>query len=256
MKRSLLALMIVLAACSQETEEPEPVPLTIEVAGDPGEPAVSIVDGDLPEESTQIVDIDGNGRELAADSPVLYTVSSFDDDRQLLASSETPILTVAGEMPIEAVGLNEGSRILVVNPQEGGAEILVYDILHTVVRGETRETSDFSITTAEDGIPSLEGTGEVDSLSTQIIIRGTGPQVDLEDELYVQYSLYGAEDGEVLDSTWEQGPILLQLEETFEGLRTGVAELPVGSRLLITIPAGQAQGTEDLVVIIDILALG
>lgn len=249
--------MIVLAACSQETEEPEPVPLTIEVAGDPGEPAVSLVDGDLPEEPTQIVDADGNGRELAADSPVLYTVSSFDDDRQLLAGSESPILTAAGEMPIEAVGLNEGSRILVVNPQEGGAEILVYDILHTVVRGETRETSgDFAITTDEDGIPSLEGTGEVDSLSTQIIIRGTGPQIALEDELYVQYSVYGAEDGEVLDSTWEQGPILLQLEETFEGLRTGVAELPVGSRLLITIPAGQAQGTEDLVVIIDILALG
>lgn len=256
MRRALAALAIVLAACSQTPEEPELTPLTIEVDGSLGEPVLSTVHGDLPEETEQIVDIEGRGTDITADSTILYTVTSFDDDRRMLADGEVPILTTADQAPVDVVGMSEGSRVLTVNPQEGGAEILVVDILHTVIRGEARQTTGNFAVLVEDGIPSLDGTGEVDALSTQIVIRGEGPQVTVEDELYVQYSLYRAEDGELLDSTWDQGPILLPLADAYEGLRTGAAELPVGSRLLIAIPAGQAQGTDDVVVILDILALG
>lgn len=255
MKRALLALGLVLGACSQAPEEPEAQPMTIEVEGELGAPTLTSVDGDPTEET--ILAIEGTGRVLAAESPILYTVSSYSDERQKLAGGDTPILSTAAEAPIDATGLAEGSRVLSVNPQEGGAEILILDILHTSARGEARETGGpFTVTSDENGVPTLSGTSEPARLSTQIVIRGEGPQVQPEDELYVQYSVYRASDGQLVDSTWGEGPILLSLNETFEGLRTGAAESPVGSRLLVQVPAGEAQGTDDLVIILDILALG
>jgi len=253
-RRALLASLLFVAACSAPPAEQASEPLTIEATGRPGEPTLTAVEGDLSEPAV-IIASEGTGPALTDDAPLLYAVSSFDDDRRLLATGEHPILTTTGEAPIDVVGVREGARVLAVNPQEGGAEILVYDILPTTITGEARPVNgSFTVRVDDNNIPVLEGTGEVDSLSTKIIIRGEGRQVASGDELYVQYSLYRAADGEKIDSTWDTGPILLDLSETFDGLRTGIAELPIVSRLLIEVPAGQAQGTDDLIVIIDILA--
>lgn len=255
MKPYLLALVLVLSACQSQPEEPAPVPLTVEVDGDLGSPRLSTVGGDLPDGQTTLTDVEGLGRELTAESPILYTVSSFNDDGELLAGGETPILASVGDAPIEAVGMSEGSRVLTINPQEGGAEIIVVDILHTSVQGQARELSGpLTVTVGDDGTPLVTGTVEISRLSTQVVVRGDGPQVGEDDDVYVQYSVY--RDGELVDSTWGQGPILLDLNDTFEGVRTSVTESFIGSRLLIQVPAAQAQGTADLVVLIDLLAIG
>lgn len=255
MRRALLALALLLAACSQPPAEPEP--LTVEVAGPLGAPTLMDVDGDPPTERQIRVEIEGTGEELTADAMALYTAMSYDDRGRTLAGSEAPVLTAATEAALDVTGHTEGSRLVSINPQTTGAEILVVDILHTRARGEQREVSGpFTVGVDGSGVPTLDGTGEISRLSSQAVIRGDGPQVSTGDDIYVHYSLYTARDGELLDSTWQSGPILLSLSGAFEGLRTGAAESTVGSRLLIQVPAGQAQGTDDVVIILDILARG
>lgn len=256
MKRVLATLLIALGACSQGPgEEPtDDIPFSVETGGELGSPTITTVSGELPSEQTRLVE-EGNGKAITADSTILYTATSFDDDGQVLAGGDL-ILGPAEESPLETIGEREGSRIIEVNPQEGGVEIIVLDLLYTTAHGEDREiTGEPTIQVNEAGVPELSGPGTVNSLRTTIAIRGTGPQIAAEDEVYVQYSLYDASTGDLLDSTWEQGPILLDLEGTMEGIRTGVTETPVGSRLLIKIPAGQAQGTRDLIAIVDTLAI-
>lgn len=255
MRRALLALALTLGACSQAPPEPEP--LTVEARGPLGSPILEDVDGDPPQELELWVESEGTGRVLTGESQALYTAVSYDDRGRLLAGADRPVVTGAVQAPVDLSGYTEGSRIISVDPQGEGAEILIIDILHTIVQGEQREIEGpFTVTADGSGVPALAGTAEIRRLSSQSVIRGEGPQISVDDDVYVQYSLYRAADGTLVESTWGTGPILLSLSDTFEGLWTGAAEAPVGSRLLIQVPAGQAQGTDDVVIILDILALG
>ncbi|MEZ7898221.1 MAG: hypothetical protein QMB98_05345 [Flaviflexus sp.] len=259
MRRSVLALSLALAlgACSQAPtdEETTEADLHVEVAGDLGSPTLKSISGTYADEV--LVLEEGNGPVINHDVPILYVVASFDDDRNLLAGGEEVTLGLPDTSFIDLEGVTEGSRLAQVIPQEGGAEIVVVDVLYSSAQGQSREMSgEPTIAVGEDGVPTLVGSGPVKRLSTSVSIRGDGEQVTAEDSVYVQYSLYSADDGALIDTTWGKGPIRLNVSGTMEGLRTGISESTVGSRLLIKIPAAQAQGTQDLYAIVDILAIG
>lgn len=252
-------LLITLGACSQAPEEAdtgEETPYSVSFFGELGNPHFRSFEGDIPDNREESIDVEGEGREVVPDATILYTAASFTDRGQVLVEPTGPVLGKAEDAPIDVVGITEGSRVLQINPQETGAEIVVIDIHHTTAQGEEREIAGTaSITVGDDGAPTLGSSEPVEQLSTSIAIRGAGAQVAADDHIYLQYSLYEAETGELIDTTWPASPILLELEGTMEGLQTGIAEAPVGSRLLIQIPAHQAQGTDDLIAIVDILAV-
>ncbi|MFD1718031.1 FKBP-type peptidyl-prolyl cis-trans isomerase [Georgenia deserti] len=272
---ALLALVALVACTPDEGEEPPPEP-AVDVSGEFGSVPVVSFDAPLPLEDSSVETlIEGDGRELAANEPVLLSLTAYDGDTgELMEGREVGVARTFTLTPEDVgedlfpvlTGSREGSRLLLQQPVEDNGEehmlVLVVDVRYTQARGEEVEPPDRenlpTVSLDEEGSPSIDvpDADPPNELTVQPLIRGDGPQVQPGQEVTLQYSGVQWESGEPYDSTWEGGkvPQTVVLDETFEGLRTGLVDQPVGSQVLLVIPPAQAHGTDTLVLVVDILA--
>lgn len=276
--RLLLALLLLgagLVACaqSQPSEPPEP-PIT--VSGAFGRVPVATFDVPLPLTPTDSETlVEGEGRMLVADGPALLALTAYDGATgELLAdrgAGEARTLLLSPEEVGEDVypvllGVAEGSRLLLTQPvtvQDADRMlVLVIDVLHTRAQGEEVEPrqgfEDITIT-EDDGVPSiaLPDREPPDTLAVGTVIRGEGRQVSAEHTVTMQYVAVVWPGGDIYDSTWADGqvPRTVDLAETLTGLRDGLVDQTVGSRVLILVPPAQGTGDQHLVFLVDILAV-
>lgn len=220
--------------------------------------------------------LQGHGRTIDANSPLVVAITAFDGrSGELLNPSRQAKLQVgyaderhfAADFLDVVVGQAEGSRILVVRHLSPDAlasgatsdvEINVIDILSSIATGE--ELS------ANNGVPLMVDIGEAgprvthgqvlpSGLTTQLLVKGEGPQVQPDSKVIAQYSLANWGDGIVRQSTWNNGiPELIDLSTAMPGLVQALADQRVGSRVAVTIPPDLALGDDTVVAVVDILA--
>jgi len=137
--------------------------------------------------------------------------------------------------------------------------------------GETVAQTDESlpkVSLAADGQPSIELPPSSDppkNLVVQELIKGTGPAVELDQEITVHYSGWLWSDGTQFDSSWERGsPATFELSvgQLIEGWTTGLVGQTKGSQVLLVVPPEMGYGSTDrgtippdstLIFVIDIL---
>ncbi len=269
-----LLAVVLLVACTDAQDRDDPAADDVLVSGSFGSVPVVTFTPPLPLEDSKVETlIQGDGRELAADAPLLMTLTAYDgEDGKLVEGREvgvarTLMLTpedVGDDLYPVLLGTREGSRLLVRQPinQDGTDRmlILVIDVRYTRAAGEAVTPPEGlpTVALAEDGAPSItlpEGEPPA-ALVVQPLIRGEGRQVRPAQDVTVQYTGVAWETGEPYDSTWATGkvPQTVAIDETFQGLRDGLVDQTVGSQVLLVIPPGLAQGTSTLVLVVDILA--
>ncbi len=267
-----LAVALAVVSCSGPADPPEEA-AAISVSGAFGRPPVVSFAAPLPlAEAQSEVLIEGDGRPLEADRPALLAVSAYDGETGDLlpdrgaGEARTLLLTreeVDDDVYPLLVGTPEGSRLLVTQPVEGedGERmlVLVVDVLHTVATGEEVDQREDLPIVAEDadGVTiSLPDTDPPGGLEVETVIRGSGRQVAPGEEVTLQYVAVTWPGGEIYDSTWADGqvPRTVPVEETFAGLRDGLVDQAVGSRVLIVVPPALGTGDQTLVFAVDILA--
>lgn len=249
------------------------VPITLEVEGAFGSTVVATASGrvdfrsgDGLVEPSVSRDQTGSGRTVEQGGQVIAQVTTFHLDATGRATStgESYIVGSATDDVLGAntpyvVGETEGSRIVVLEPESARAAMIrVIDILPTVLPGEhgTTEGADGlpSIAIGDAGVPTVvDGGGPVETLVQSEIIAGSGEQIGAGDTAVINYMLISP-DGEVLESTWTNAePTVLAVDDVFPGLNTGLIDSRIGSRLVLAVPASQAQGDSDVALVIDVL---
>ena len=152
------------------------------------------------------------------------------------------------------------------------AQLFVYkieSILPTEAQGEEVAERDErlpEVTVDDAGTPEIgDAEGEAPAeLVVQPLIRGEGPEVGADDSVTVHYVGETWSEGTRFDSSWERGaPISFSLNQVIPGWKEGLAGQPVGSRVLLSIPAEKAYGEqgsppdigpdEPLLFVVDIL---
>ena len=247
----------------------------IRVSGRQGQTPAVTVTGSL-----HVVDakyrtvIEGTGRTITQDSPVVLAVTAFDGATGQILSESGPEIRVATatqealgkDLAAAVIGSTEGSRILFLrtiaaSQQASGAtsdlEIDVVDVLSSVADGTVPATAvpgPLSVTLADDG-PVIAHSGSAPSaVTTQVLLQGSGPQVASGDQVVAQYIVTDWDSATVRSSTWSNGmPQLISLDTTMAGLRDALTDQRVGSRIAVTIPPDQAEGDDTLCVVVDIL---
>lgn len=277
--RLLLAALLLaagLVGCAEEPEPAEPEPL-ITVSGGFGRVPVATFDVPLPmAEAESETLIEGQGRALEADGPALLALTAYDGDSgELIAdrgAGEPRTLQLTAEEVGEDVypvllGAAEGSRILFTQPvtAEGTDRmlVLVIDVLHTSANGEETELPesmpDIDVTDGEDGVPTitLPDDDPPETLEVATLVRGEGRQVGPDQAVTIQYTAVVWPGGEVYDSSWADGqvPRTVDLGDTFAGLRDGLVDQTVGSRVLVVVPPAEGTGNQTLVFVVDVLAV-
>ncbi|KAB8195231.1 FKBP-type peptidyl-prolyl cis-trans isomerase [Nonomuraea phyllanthi] len=114
-----------------------------------------------------------------------------------------------------------------------------------------------TLTTKTDEKPS-------DKLVVKTLIEGTGPKVQPSQTLTVHYTgkIWGSD--KQFDSSWERGePAEFPLAQVIQGWQQGLAGVPVGSRVVMSIPPDLGYGDQEqqgipakstLVFVVDVLA--
>ena len=149
--------------------------------------------------------------------------------------------------------------------EEDGSQttkITVVDLLPTTATGEAKqpasgtpsvsEGSDGSITVSSAGLPAPT------RASTAVLIKGTGPQIGTQHRLIARTTMVSWSSGQVLgESTYgyQNLPKRIDMSDTLVGISQNLVDITVGSRVVLSLPAEQAQGTEPVVVVIDVLAI-
>ncbi|WP_164745266.1 FKBP-type peptidyl-prolyl cis-trans isomerase [Georgenia faecalis] len=269
----VLAVVLGLVGCTDQPSTEEPTD-TMSVTGAFGRAPIVSFDVPLPlTEGEAKVIVEGEGRELAADQPALLALTAYDgDDGAVLedrgaGEARTLLLTpddVGEDLYDVLVGATEGSRLLVTQPisAEDGDRmlVLVIDVLPTSAQGEAVAPPEGSptVTVGADGAPviTLPDAEPPSSLEVIPLIRGEGDQVRPGQEVTLQYTAVTWPGGEVYDSTWAAGalPRTVAIDDTFPGLRDGLIDQRVGSRVLLIVPPALGAGTHTLVMVVDILA--
>lgn len=109
--------------------------------------------------------------------------------------------------------------------------------------------------------PATDPPGE---LVVERLVTGTGPAVEAGQTVVVHYHLVRWRDGEVLDSSWSARlGFVLGAGRVIPGWETGLAGVPVGSRVLLVVPPQDGygeqgrppsiSGTDTLVFVVDVL---
>lgn len=248
----------------------------IRVSGRQGQTPVVTVTG-----SPHVVDakfrtlVEGTGRTITEDSPVVLSVTAFDGTTGQILSEAGPEIRVStattealgDDLAAAVIGSTEGSRIVflrAIDPsqQASGAtsdlEVDVVDIMSSVANGtvpSTASSGPLSVTLADDG-PVITHSGSAPTeVTTQVLLEGSGTQVASGDRVIAQYIVTDWDSGTVRSSTWSTGlPELIPLDTTMTGLRDALIDQRVGSRIAVTIPPDQAEGDDTLCVVVDILA--
>lgn len=250
--------------------------LGITVSGDFGSPvSITVSDGSQNGGSENIaaathVDIAGDGREITSDGQVLFRATSFDfatgswtevpNSGALIGTSATQ--DSLGALYEDVVGEKEGTRLVVVEPGElpAEAEIVVIDILPTVSQGEpvADATGKGWLTVSEDemGRPTATGNStSKESTETIVLKTGDGLQIGPTDVVLANYRTFSTT-GKITEDSWTEAAVPhIDLAEVYGGLQTGLTDQRVGSRVAIYVTAADAQGSEPVRIVVDILAV-
>lgn len=271
---ALLAILVValLGGCRQDPPPEDPAD-GVEVAGEVGRrPMVSLA---APLQITEVVTrelITGEGDVLAEGDAVMLTYIAFDAitgevvEDSYGAPPRILLLTAdeAGTLYEELLGRTEGTRLLRLEPGTMTVPdpvVIVYDILPTEAVGTPLEapTTLPQVAIAEDGTPTitLPGTSPPNSLTIAQLVRGEGPQVQAGESVTVRYVQMAWSTGAILESTWGAGsvPVTIPLVDRIPGLQDGLVDAAVGSRVLLVVPPAQADGTDTMVFVVDVLAV-
>lgn len=242
------------------------------------------------------VDVEGTGDEIGADQSVtIQYVAVSGDDGTVLGStweSAAPESLALGDSTFvkalrdAIIGQNVGVRVLFAAP--GGeateqapaypATIMAIEVtdartVPTRAEGETVVPPEGLpvVTLADDGAPSIEipeGAAAPEALVAQPLIKGTGPEVQAEQSITVQYTGWLFDDpSEPFDSSWSRGEpfqTTIGTQSVIPGWDEGLIGQTVGSQVLLVIPGDKgygANGTPDgsippnatLVFVVDIL---
>ena len=208
------------------------------------------------------------------------SATPFDNsyDKKKAASFSIGTGNVVKGWDVGLVGVPTGSRVMLTlspsdgyglagNPDAGisGTDTLVFviDVLHTLGPNQFGQAdavvqpapANAPIVTGAPGTtPSLTipaGLAEPTEPKTDVIALGTGAPVAYG-TIYLQYAVYdwtGAEQGD----SWSQGgPQEVELTESLTQLQ-GLVGVPVGSRVLLQLPADAESGAPASAFVIDVL---
>ena len=234
-------------------------------------------DASLSAPSSVLTDVvqTGQGRAVSAGTPVILQVSQFsglngsnttgnEEGYKLWQGLLGP--EVGDYINAAVSGQREGARVVLREPaqEEDGSrttKITVVDLLPTTATGETKQPAagaptvtegpDGSITVSSAGLPAPT------RVSTEILIKGTGPQIGSQDRLIARTTMVSWATGQPLEkSTFghQEPPKQLDMSNALVGVSQNLVDITVGSRVVLSLPAEQAQGKEPVVVVIDVLA--
>ncbi len=126
-----------------------------------------------------------------------------------------------------------------------------------------------AVTLDDKGAPSIAGPwkGEIPaSTERHILVTGNGEKTRSGDYLTMQYTGWTADDAKQFDSSWERGTPFGFVQGSgyvIEGWDKHLLDLPVGSQVMLVIPAKEAYGEEkseqmplagrDLLFVVDVL---
>lgn len=217
----------------------------------------------------------GNGRVIADNAPVLVAITAFDghsgavlnpSGRARLLVGHADAATLGEDLLSSVRGQSEGSRIVVVrslNPNgtapgaTSSVEIDVVDILPAIATGALQEGSNgnpLHVEVGDEGPSISHGPTVPSGLTTQLLLKGDGAQVNDTDNVVAQYIVMGWSDGIQRQSTWSTGvPELINLKNAMPGITQALIDQRVGSRIAVTVPPDLATGDDTLAVVIDIL---
>ena len=215
----------------------------------------------------------GHGRVVSEGSPVILQVSQFSglDGRNTTGNADgyklwrNMLSPAAGDYINAAVsGQREGTRVVLRAPAEDSstAEITIVDIRPTTATGETKEPAPGTpaVTEGEDGSITVSSAGlpVPTRAATAILIKGTGPQIGSQDKVIVRRTMVSWATGQALgESTfgYQNLPKRIDMSDALVGVSQNLVDITVGSRVVLSLPAEQAKGTEPVVVVIDVLAI-
>ncbi len=239
----------------------------VAVSGAHGAAAVIDLEEPVRSDGVQIrQDLYGSGRTVEYGTPVLFSVTAFDGATgENLEPNGEPSLVVGtagaelfGDTLNDVlVGSTEGSRYVVARKLDSGqTEIDVVDVLFSIARGEeVGSEGPLTVTLDDQGPRVAHDAGDPPTdLVTQVLIEGSGRQVQEGDSVVAQYVVFGWESGTQTASTWQEGsPKLIDLEQAMPGLKEVLLDRRVGSRIAAVIPAEKATGEDAVCVVVDIL---
>ena len=228
-----------------------------------------------PEQVITDVVVQGTGRTVNEGDGVLLSVSRFSgtDGANTTGSPSGRRLFfrrldagVVGEaIDAAVVQAAEGSRIVLRSSVEsnGGraAEVTIVDVLPTLAAGaaQTPAAGTPSVALAEDGTVSvgLTGLAAPTRSTAAVVIRGEGSQVSATDTIVARYTIVSWSGGTVRTTNygWTAALGTIDMTDTLAGLAQGLVDVPVGSRVVLSLPADQARGDEPVAVVVDVLAI-
>ncbi len=262
--------LLVCGACSTNEEPPAgdeatTTNLQVEVSGEWGSAPSVDVDGVVHDDSITVVD-EGDGKPVEPQGHVLVRRTSVDPltgepvpgtepaSLALLTLADPDLETIANLL----AGQNEGSRVVLTLKDEASAgEVVVVDILHSTGHGEEQAPPEGfpRVSVDADGRLTIDTPGAaVESTQAFALIEGSGKQVRPEDTLVLQVHQFD-QSGNLLSTTVDSGPATIELADTIAGVRDGLTDFREGSRVILLVPSGEAQGRGDRVVVADILAI-
>lgn len=287
-----IAVVLLLTACSSGGFN------TVELSNDPSPGEVPEVTFETPvevEENQTKVLREGDGAQIEDGTTllaqaVIYRGSDGEEVGESYSSGAGQILSVDSELKERLpelydalTGMKVGGIVAYSSPSTAGnsgqegdksTSVEVYEILQDIPTEISGDMSDSpeglpQVTHNDNGVPEFEKVeGDApDDLVSEYLIEGDGPEVKDGQTAVVNYMGARWENGEVFDSSWEQGsPAALPLDNLFEGWAEGIKGKKVGSRVILSIPAEKAYGTAedlgeesqypagDLLFVVDILA--
>jgi peptidylprolyl isomerase len=269
-----LAAVALLAGCAGE--DPGAGPEAVDVSGEFG--VLPVVTFEVPlavREPSVTVVLDADGPALVEGAPVLVDWIGFDGSTgEVIGETYTSAPEVfaftresMGDdlyAAVSASGTND--RVLYLEPATGeeglpASHVVVVDVRPARAQGSAVAPQPGlpGVTLAEDGSPTvtIPGSPPPPDRVEQILIKGSGVQVEPGTELVVQFTAVRWSDGSVESTTWGQGelPQRLDLSTAIPGLALGLLDQTVGSQVLLVVPPAEALGTDTLVFVVDILAV-
>jgi peptidylprolyl isomerase len=274
------------------------------VVGDFGaDPVITMPNGDPPGDLVVRTLIQGNGPVVQDSDFVLLYVEGkvWAGDREIYDSytnrepQDVPLST-GGVLPAwrQLAGQRVGSRVLMVVPPVDGfgsagdpslnvlggdTMVFVFDLLSEVPDNATAHGTVVPYQ-ARPGMPQVTGADSSDpkitvpskakppgKLVVTMLMRGSGPKILSGQTVVVQDTGSVWRTGKVFDSSWTQkypDAFIMGQGQVVPGWEEALGGLPVGSRVLLTVPPSLAYGNQaippdindndTLVFIIDILA--
>lgn len=140
---------------------------------------------------------------------------------------------------------------------DGGAPEALPDSINSSLPTVSDNAGDAPVISAPSGEPPTE-------LLIEDVIVGNGREASLDSTVTVHYTLMAWSNGQILESSWGQGPATFPLSNLIPGWQEGIPGMKEGGRRLLVIPPDKGYGpagqgsvgpNETLVFAIDLLAV-